>query len=446
MKYTILGSARSGTALAGLLKENNEEVFVSELNKISDDNKKYYNSIGVIYEEGGHSEKVLECDVIAISPGIPDTIKIVEEGVKNGKELTSEIEIAFRYYKGKTIAITGTNGKTTVTALTGFIFKLCNYESYTAGNIGTPFSSVARVASSIGICALEVSSFQLEHVNLFKPVISVILNITPDHLDRYVSFDEYANAKYNITKNQSENDIIILNYDDLKLKELIPNKGVKKLYFSLTNEVPIGAFLKNNKIFLKIENSEGIEFIEVIDVKDIFIIGSHNYANAMVAMLIAYSMKVPFEIICKGLKEFKGVSHRLEQVRKLKGVKYVNDSKATNVDATEVALKSFEEPIILIAGGISKKNNYDSIIELIKSRVKAVVLIGIASDEMNLAFEGITKIVKAGNELENALRIAQNIAEDGDVVLLSPACASFDMFNNYEHRGDVFKELVMNLK
>ncbi|MFZ1572825.1 MAG: UDP-N-acetylmuramoyl-L-alanine--D-glutamate ligase, partial [Candidatus Kapaibacterium sp.] len=266
------------------------------------------------------------------------------------------------------------------------------------------------------------------------------------HLDRYVSFDEYANAKYNITKNQSENDIIILNYDDLKLKELIPNKGVKKLYFSLTNEVPIGAFLKNNKIFLKIENSEGIEFIEVIDVKDIFIIGSHNYANAMVAMLIAYSMKVPFEIICKGLKEFKGVSHRLEQVRKLKGVKYVNDSKATNVDATEVALKSFEEPIILIAGGISKKNNYDSIIELIKSRVKAVVLIGIASDEMNLAFEGITKIVKAGNELENALRIAQNIAEDGDVVLLSPACASFDMFNNYEHRGDVFKELVMNLK
>lgn len=445
MKYAILGSGRSATALAGLLRQNNIEVFISDLNEISVGSKEYFNSISAGFEENGHTDKVIECDVIALSPGIPDTIPIIELAKQKGIEITNEIELASKYFAGGTVAITGTNGKTTTTALVGFIFQTANYEALVAGNIGVAFSSVAQQASKNAVCALELSSFQLEHIKDFKPKIAAILNITPDHLDRYNSIDDYANAKFNITKNQGVGDYLILNYDDPMLRKFGEsekiNKGVKVMFFSTKEKISCGAYLSLGGIKISYMGNE----YDIVELEKMKILGEHNYSNAMAAAVAAYCWGTPIEAIKQGLENFNGVEHRLEPVRELAGVQYINDSKATNIDATEVALKSFSKPIVLIAGGKSKKNNYSSILELIKNKVKSVVLIGAASQEMREAFDGLTNIVEAGFDMTNAVKLAQNLATAGDIVLLSPACASFDMFNNFEHRGEEFKKIVNEL-
>jgi len=440
--YSILGAARSGLAVAKLLRSEGARVFVSDAKPAGDSAIALLDAIGAEYEFGGHSDRVLESDTLILSPGVPDTIPIVRRAAERGMTITNEIEIASRRCIAPVVAITGTNGKTTTTELLGHIFRTAGVETYVAGNIGIPFSEVAAGAGDRSVVVLEISSFQLEHIATFKPRVAVILNITPDHLDRYAGFDEYRRAKYRITMNQDAGDTLIYNADDRSLADLPSRSAARTLGFSITHEPGEGAWLHDGLLTIggAPTNEESIMRADEIRIR-----GPHNLYNSMAAALSALSIGVESDRIREGLKTFAGVPHRLEPVRELDGVRWVNDSKATNVDSLWYALSSFAEPVVLIAGGRSKKNNYDSVLPLIRKHVKAAVLVGDAAQEMEDAFGSATAIHRAGYSMQRAVAMARSLAEAGDVVLLSPACASFDMFDNYEHRGDVFRNLVNEL-
>lgn len=445
--YSILGAARSGLAVAALLRAEGAAVFVSD-SKPADTEAAMeaigkLDAVGAAYEFGGHSDRVLEASTLVLSPGVPDTIPIVKRAIERGMKLTNEIEIAWSRCRGRVVAITGTNGKTTTTELAGHIFRTAGWKTFVAGNVGIPFSEIAPKADEESVVVLEVSSFQLEHIAAFKPRVAVLLNITPDHMDRYATFADYAEAKYRITMNQDEDDALIYNADDPSLVELPSRSKARPFGFSIQRELPVGAFKHNEELVMRMESSAISNNEEALmPVERIRIRGPHNLYNSMAAALSARELGVEPAAIREGLETFPGVAHRLEPVRELDGVRWVNDSKATNVDSMWYALSSFPGSIVLIAGGKSKKNVYDSVLPLIEERVKAAVLVGDAAGEMEEAFGSITKIYRAGYSMEDAVAQAQSIAEPGDVVLLSPACASFDMFNNYEHRGDHFKSLV----
>ena len=393
------------------------------------------------YETDGHSEKVYKCDLMIVSPGVPSDAPVLKVAKGKNIKVISELEFASRFCKGKIVAITGTNGKTTTTSLCGHLFNVCGHKTYTAGNIGLAFSEITTDVKEDEFVALEVSSFQLDLIDEFKPKVAMILNITPDHLNRYENkFENYIASKFRIFKNQDENDYLILNKDDEAINKNITGYKSKSFYFSLSGNVSNGSYVSNDQIIFNRNNQLEFSF----PINEMQIRGEHNIANAMAVTNAAKIFDFDNEKIKEGLRTFKGVEHRLELVREINGVKYVNDSKATNVDSVWYALKSFDEPLFLILGGQDKGNDYERIKNLVEEKVKKIYAIGSSAEKVYNFFHNIVK-VELKISIEEVINSASKEARDGDVVLLSPACASFDMFDNYEHRGKIFKEAVNNL-
>lgn len=444
-KVSVIGGARSGIAVAKLLKKLGANVFISDVKKPEE--IKYVkiapselDSLGIEYEFGEHSERVYNCDFMVISPGVPSNAPVIKKAIELGIKVWSEIEVASWFCKAPIVAVTGTNGKTTTTSLIGHIFKTAGFKTIVAGNIGAPFSDFVLDADENSIVVLEVSSFQLDHIESFKPKVSVLLNITPDHLDRYDSFGDYVLSKFRIFKNLKEDDFAVYNYDDEIVQPYAESLNVIKLPFSVVERLSCGAFIEDEYIVLSYKNKKE----RILKMKDLKLRGIHNVYNSLAAALAARAMEVRNEIIRESLQSFEGVEHRLEFVREINGVKFINDSKATNVNSLWYALESFDEPIILIAGGRDKGNDYSKVYDLVKKKVKLIIAIGESKEKIYNEFKNLTEVVKV-DSMEEAVRKSYEEAKPGDVVLLSPACASFDMFRDYEHRGEVFKKLVNEL-
>lgn len=442
-KISIIGAVRSGIGAAKLAKHLGAVPFVSD----SNDKEKLKSSIlkiesaGIDYECGIHTDKIFDCDFIVTSPGVPTESEILRNARERKIRVISEVEFASRFCKGKIISITGTNGKTTTTALMAHTLNECGVKTFSAGNIGNAFSEIVSDVKEDQFVALETSSFQLDYIDRFKPFFSIILNITPDHLDRYQnSFENYIASKIKISENQNEDDFFLFNADDENTHTTVKNNRVRKLSFSLKNEVPAGAYSKNDKLFFTWFGSTE----EVCSANDLFIKGEHNVANALAVLSVAKTLNLPNQKIRESFKSFKGVEHRIEFVKEVNGVEYYNDSKATNVDSVTVALKSFNKPIYLILGGKDKGNNYDQIRDLVKQHVKKIYAIGISAQKVKDYFGQLVE-TEIKESLENCVISAKEEATPGSVLLLSPACASFDMFKDYEHRGEVFKESVNRL-
>jgi UDP-N-acetylmuramoylalanine--D-glutamate ligase len=445
-RFSILGGARSGLAAAGLLKSAGAEVFLSEkgeaagLGSLPEELAR----LGVPAEFGGHTARAAEADVLVLSPGVPSSVPLVKEAVARGIHVVSELEVASWFCPGPIVAITGTNGKTTTTALTGRIFQDANVRSVVAGNIGTAFSQVVAGMSEGDVAILEVSSFQLDHVTTFRPRVSVLLNITPDHLDRYDHrFELYLASKQRVFAHQGTGDTLIYNSGDPATCAAVEGNvpaGVRTLAFSRTQRVDAGACVKDGDLAVVL----GDAVAPVLPVSEISLRGAHNLENAMAAVLAGRALNVPTASIRATLKNFKGVEHRLEFVRELDGVVYVNDSKATNVDAVWYALQSFTAPIVVLLGGRDKGNDYSRLMDPVRKHVRAIVAMGESAEKVRAAFTGVVPLAMA-RSMDEAIRSARGMAKRGDVVLLSPACASFDWFENYEHRGRVFKSLVMGM-
>jgi len=445
--FSVIGAARSGVAAAKLLKAKGCKVFLSDSTPKENVKDKFLNEIestGIESEFGGHSSRVFESDALVVSPGIPQDSEIIKTALAKGLEVLSEIEIASWFCKGKIISITGTNGKTTTTTLVGEIFRDAGFKSFVCGNIGTAFSEIAEQTDEKSVIILETSSFQLDNIKYFKPFISIILNITPDHLNRYNnSFKEYTESKMSVTKNQDENDYFIFNYDDEVIRKSM-NDGIRasRSAFSLKPEVKekyeSGAYLNSNEqlVYFYYLGEENI-----IDAQNLVIKGQHNIYNSLASIITAKVFGIKKDYVAKTISEFKGVEHRLEFVRDINGIKFYNDSKATNVNSVWYALQGFSEPIVLILGGQDKGNDYTEIENEVKKYVKHIVAIGESKDKVYNFFKNMVPVTKA-DSMEDAVYKAASNAEKNEVILLSPACASFDMFDNYEHRGAEFKRIV----
>ena len=442
-KISVIGAARSGIGAARLIKKMGGIPFVSD----SGSDEKLKESVNVLsienieYETGKHSEKIFDCDFMIISPGVPADAEVIKKAKNKRIKMFSEVELASRFCKGKIIAITGTNGKTTTTSLCGHVFESCRKKTYVAGNIGLAFSEIASDVKENEFVVLEVSSFQLDLIEKFKPVVAVILNITPDHLNRYEnSVEKYALSKQRIYENQDQNDYLVVNGDDETTLKFLSGYKSKSFLFSLNEEQQNGCYVTGNQIISKKNNSENFS----CSIDDITIRGEHNVANAMAVIIIAKIFDLHNEGLKEALKTFQGVEHRLEFVREIDGIKFINDSKATNVDSVWYALRSFSEPIFLILGGQDKGNDYEKIKQLIIDKVQKIYAIGSSAEKVFNFFHSFVK-VEIKESLEEVASASLSEAREGDVVLLSPACASFDMFDNYEHRGRVFKNAVNNL-
>jgi UDP-N-acetylmuramoylalanine--D-glutamate ligase len=440
---SVIGAVRSGVGAAKLIKKMGAIPFVSDSGK----NEKLLNSAEILkennieFELGEHTGRVFECDLMVVSPGVPSNADVLVKAKEKNIKVISEIELAYHFCKGSIIAITGTNGKTTTTSLCGHLFKTSGQKTFIAGNIGTAFSEIALEVNQNDFVILEVSSFQLDLIDEFKPNIGMILNITPDHLNRYENkFENYINSKLRLYKNQGSGDFLILNKDDRVLINSLTEHKSSSFYFSLKESQINGCYLSGNEVFF---NRDG-ELKFSCNIEDINLRGEHNIANAMAAVSAAKLFNLDNEKIKEGLKTFQGVEHRLEFVREVNGVKYINDSKATNVDSVWYALRSFNEPIFLILGGQDKGNDYNQIKQLVIDKVKKIYAIGSSSDKIFNFFHMQVK-VEVKPSLEDVVVAANHEARENEIVLLSPACASFDMFDNYEHRGRVFKEAVNHL-
>jgi len=442
-KISVIGAARSGIGAARLIKKMGGIPFVSDSG--SDDKLKASVKVlateNIEYETGKHSDKIFDCDFMIISPGVPFDSEVIKQTKQKKIKMISEVELASMFCKGKIIAITGTNGKTTTTSLCGHVFESCGKKSYVAGNIGLAFSEITLEVKENEFVVLEVSSFQLDLIEKFKPVVAVILNITPDHLNRYEnSVEKYALSKQRIYENQDKDDYLVVNGDDDTTLKYLKSYKSKSFLFSLEEEQQNGCYLKGNKIISNKNNSENFS----CTTDDITIRGEHNIANAMAVIIIAKIFELDSEGLKKALKSFQGVEHRLEFVKEIDGIKFINDSKATNVDSVWYALRSFSEPIFLILGGQDKGNDYEKIKQLIIDKVRKIYAIGSSAEKIFNFFHSFVK-VEIKKSLEEVAIASISEAREGDVVLLSPACASFDMFDNYEHRGRVFKNAVNNL-
>ncbi len=441
----VIGAARSGVAAAILLKRKGADVFVSDFGAISESSKEKLAAASINFEENGHTALAEAGEFAAVSPGVPTESPIVQHYLNSGKEVFSEIEVASWYTNHDIIAITGSNGKTTVTTWLTHIWETADADYSLAGNIGYAFSE--RVEDAKGTHILEVSSFQLDHIKDFKPTISVLLNITPDHLNRYGnSFEAYAASKFRITENQTAKNWFIFNYDDPMIKKHVEELQMKESFpqlwgFSNKNEVPEGAFIRNEQIIFRFNNKEET----LMPVYELGLRGQHNLQNGLAAALAARAAEIKNETIRESLKTFTGVEHRLEIARVVDGVKYINDSKATNVNAVWFALDSFNVPLTLILGGRDKGNDYSELIGQIKEKVHTIIAIGESKDRVQAQLENVAPHFETAETMRDAVRLAKKGAKRGEVVLLSPACSSFDMFDDYEHRGRVFKEEVNKL-
>lgn len=442
-RVTIVGAKRSGAGAAKLIVRLGGQPFVTDTasGKVLDEYLEILRSNKIEFETGQHSEKAFDCELMVVSPGVPSDADIIKTARAKKIRIISELELAASVCKGNIIAITGTNGKTTTTSLCGHLFNVCGRKTYTAGNIGFAFSEIAHDVKEDEFVALEVSSFQLDLIDQFKPKIAMILNITPDHLNRYENkLENYVKSKLSIYRNQDENDFLILNKDNETLMNSVQKHKSKSFYFSLMETLNNGTYLSDEDIFFNRESS--LEFS--CKATDINLIGEHNIANAMAVITAAKLFGLDNDKMIKALRTFEGVEHRLEFVREIEGVKYINDSKATNVDSVWYALKGFTGQIFLILGGQDKGNDYNQIRPLVLEKVIKIYAIGSSADKVFNFFHKDIK-VEVKQTMEDVVHAANLEARPGDIVLLSPACASFDMFDNYEHRGKVFKEAVNKL-
>ena len=426
----IIGGAESGIGAALLARKHQWEVFVSDFGKIKEQYKNELLDNEIAYEEEGHDEaRLLRVDMIVKSPGVPENAPIIKLLRKNGVPIISEIDFASRYFGGEIIAITGSNGKTTTTSLIHHILKTAGLKAVLAGNIGTSFSRALLTADE-KIAVIEVSSFQLDDVLTFKPKVAVITNITPDHLDRYAyDFSAYANAKFRISQFQGEGDVLIYNSSDEKSLSLIQsvNEKIETLGISVSDIEEV------------LEKPDGSHCT-------LKLLGNHNRFNAAMATFAVRQLGVSQEDIYNGLESFAAIEHRLEMVADINGVKYINDSKATNVDSVFYALEGINSPVWWIVGGVDKGNDYTKVRSLVDEKVKEIVILSKHPEKVIAAFGDSNIPISHFENTKEAVEYANNNAVNGDVVLLSPACASFDLFDNYEHRGNVFKEEVLKLK
>jgi UDP-N-acetylmuramoylalanine--D-glutamate ligase len=441
-RLVILGAGESGAGAAMLAQQQGFDVFVSDKGAIKDNYKKELQSRNIPFEENQHTEeKILNATEIIKSPGIPHKAEIIKKAVARNIPIISEIEFGSRYTAAKIIAITGSNGKSTCTSLTHHIFKKAGMNVAMGGNIGKSFAQLVAEGKH-DVYVLEISSFQLDDITSFKPYVSVLLNITPDHLDRYnYSFTEYANAKFNITKYQSAADYFIYCSDDEGMMQHFNNHRIQAqtLPFSLKKKKDSVAYTEENHFI--INHKTNFTMLTT----DLSLKGNHNLFNSMAAGLAAKVFDIRKDIIRESLMDFKGLEHRLEFVAKIQGVEYINDSKATNVNSVWYALESMNKPVVWIVGGVDKGNDYNVLTKLVRKKVKAIVCLGVDNLKIHEAFSRHVDMIVNTNSAQDAVRMAHKIAVKGDVVLLSPACASFDLFQNYEDRGTQFKQAVVSL-
>ncbi|MDL1956697.1 MAG: UDP-N-acetylmuramoyl-L-alanine--D-glutamate ligase [Candidatus Desulfofervidus auxilii] len=435
--FVIIGLGKTGVALTRFLAKKGAKVTISDkapLKKLSS-NLKALEGIDFSLESGEHKEKTfLSADYIILSPGISPSLPLLKKVKINGIPILGELDLVNAFLSVPIIAITGTNGKTTTTIITAEILKNCGKKIWIGGNIGIPLVEVIK-EKDLDYIVAEISSFQLEQTSSFHPYIAVCLNVSEDHLDRHFDFKNYLKCKLKIAKWQNENDWFVLEGDNQVLLEAAKGLKSKKVLFGVKKPYYPGAYLDNDKIIVEIfERWE-------IDIKNIPLFGVHNYKNIMAALTIAQIIKCPFSSTIKAISSFKGLPHRLEWVSSLNGVNFYNDSKATNVGATIAALESLSKPIVLIAGGLGKGQKFDSLRPLVTKKVKALVLIGTSAEDIEKALKGTTMIFKA-KDLEEAVKKAFSLAKPNANVLLSPACASFDMFSDYQERGEEFKKIV----
>ena len=443
MRLVVLGGGESGVGTAILGKKKGYDVFVSDFGKIKENYKEVLTINKIPWEDEKHTEAlILNADVVMKSPGIPDKAPIVRQLMEKQIPVISEIEFAMPFTDAKIIGITGSNGKTTTTLLTYYLLKQSGLNVGLAGNIGKSFAwQVAD--NNHEYYVLELSSFQLDGIVNFKPHIAVITNISPDHLDRYnYEYSLYIASKFRITENQTAADYLIVDNEDNTIQNWLQNNKTKATIcpFSITNELKSGSYIKEEHIYSNINNEEF-----TMPIKELALEGKHNVKNAMAATAVAQLLKIRKQTIRESLSNFQGAEHRLEKVLKIQNVQYINDSKATNVNATFFALDSMNTPTVWIVGGVDKGNDYDELMALVREKVKGIICLGVDNQKLFNTFNGVVDVMIETTSMTEAVKIAQRMAEKGDTVLLSPACASFDLFENYEDRGKQFKQAVHNL-
>lgn len=445
-KVLVFGAGRSGISAAGLLQKLDASVILYDGKKdinistfkdkidIDKNFKAYFGDFPM--------DELNGTELMILSPGIAYDHPFVEKVKERGIPVWGEIELAYRYSKGKIIGITGTNGKTTTTSLVGELMRTYFKEVFVVGNIGNPYTDIALETTDESVTVIELSSFQLETIHEFRPNVSAILNITPDHLNRHYTMENYINIKKNITKNQNFENLCILNYEDENTRKIGTGINTRVMYFSSERKLKNGLYLDGDDILY----SSGENIQKVCNINELQILGKHNYENVMAGVAVAIEMGIPMELIHKAVTSFKAVEHRIEYVDTVNGVKYYNDSKGTNPDASIKAVMAMKDPTILIGGGYDKGASFDEWIKTFDGRVKALVLFGETADKIEAAARsnGFTNIIRV-RDLKEAVLVSAKEAKQGDAVLLSPACASWDMFDNYEQRGKMFKNYVKEL-
>lgn len=443
-RIVILGAGESGVGAAILARKQGFDVFVSDLGPIAERYKTMLEDLDVLFEEKQHTEElILNAAEVIKSPGIPGTVPLVKQLRAKGVPVISEIEFAKRYTQAKTVCITGSNGKTTTTMLTYHILKKAGLNVGLAGNIGNSFA--AQVATeNFDWYVLEISSFMLDDMYEFKADIAVLLNITPDHLDRYeYKLANYAASKMRIVRNQTAEDYFIYCADDEETLKVLKNTKVesKQYPFSIRKKIDQGAYLEGNNLHININQEDQL----TMSISDLALQGKHNIYNSMASGIVAKVLDIRNATIRESMGDIKNIEHRLEHVAKISGVDYINDSKATNVNSTWYALESVNPQVILIMGGVDKGNDYEMLRELVQDKVKAIICLGKDNKRIHEAFEGDVEVIVNTFSAHEAVQVAYHLAKKGDTVLLSPACASFDLFKNYEDRGNQFKMAVKEL-
>ncbi|MFV0247845.1 MAG: UDP-N-acetylmuramoyl-L-alanine--D-glutamate ligase [Tenacibaculum sp.] len=440
----VLGAGVSGIGTAILGKKQGYQVFVSDKATIANKHKQVLLQHSINFEQQQHtSNLILKADLVVKSPGISGEAKIIKQLNKTQIPVVSEIEFASKYNKATVIGITGSNGKTTTALIAHYLLKKAGFAVGLAGNIGSSFA-LQVATKNYPLYVLELSSFQLDGIEKFNSHIAILTNITPDHLDRYNNdIHNYTEAKFRITKNQTKKDFFIYDQDNSIIVNWLTKNKIKanRVPFSLKNELEYGAFVKNNKIMIKLNTEE-----ELMDVSSLKLQGKHNTKNSMAAALAAHLLKARKKTIAESLLNFEGVAHRLENILKIEGVQYINDSKATNVNAAYYALECMNSPTVWIAGGVDKGNDYTDLLPLVREKVKAIVCLGLNNKKIIKTFAKVVDIIVETAGVEEAVKVAHKIAQRGYTVLLSPSCASYDLFTDYQDRGNKFKDAVKKLQ
>ena len=445
-RVAVIGAARSGIAVSRLLVAHGASVLLSEKRSMLASEVAILRELGVNVETGGHTQRTLASDFIVVSPGVPTDTALVRQALHQNIPVYSELEVASWFCKAKVVAITGTNGKSTTCTLLHTILNKAGHETSLAGNIGDPLSNHVTTASENGVIVLEVSSFQLDHIESFRPAVSVLLNITPDHLDRYGgSFENYAQAKFRLLENQREGDTVVYNHDDALVRRQARHAArahtLRTVGFSFYATLTNGVFIENDTV---VQREDG-RATSILDMRDPAYGGRGRVRNCLAAIAAARALEIDSEVVRESLQRFQGLAHRMEFVRDLDGVRYINDSKATNVNALWYALETMDRKVVLLAGGRDKGNDYSKVVPLVEDKVDAVVGFGEGGAALAKELGRYARDVRVVSTLEDAMEAAKPLARPGTVVLLSPACSSLDQFEDYTHRGNAFKSIVKTL-